>query len=42
MRLMAMNTQYLEGHGDVVSRLRMGMIGFIVCLIGVKLLTKSP
>ena len=33
----------LEGHGDLVSRLVMGIIGVIIWLIGViNLLTKSP
>ena len=34
---------YLEGHGDLVSRLNMGIIGVIIWPIGViNLLTKSP
>ena len=34
---------YLEGHGDLVSKLIMGITGFITWLIGViNLLTKSP
>ena len=33
---------YLEGHGDFVSRLIMGMIGVIIWLIVIKLVTKSP
>ena len=34
---------YLEGHGDLVSRLIMGMIGLMIWLIGViNPLTKSP
>ena len=34
---------YLEGHGDLVSRLIMGITGVIIWLIGViDLLTKSP
>ena len=34
---------YLEGHGDLVTGLIMGIIGFIIWLIGViSILTKSP
>ena len=34
---------YLEGQGDLVTRLRMGIIGVIIWVIGViNLLTKSP
>ena len=34
---------HLEGHGDLVSRLVMGIIGVIIWLIGmINLLTKSP
>ena len=34
---------YLEGHGDLVSTLIMGMNGVTICAIGViNLLTKSP
>ena len=34
--------QYLEGQGDLVSRLRMGIVGVPIWLIGViSILTKS-
>ena len=34
---------YFEGHGDLVSRLILGIIGVIIWLIGViHILTKSP
>ena len=34
---------YLEGHGDLVSRLIMGIIGVIIWLIGfINLFTLSP
>ena len=35
--------QYLEGHGDLVHALIMGIIGVVIWLIGViNLLTRSP
>ena len=40
---MSLLRQYLEGQGDLVSRLIMGIIGVIIWVIGVIiLLTKSP
>ena len=34
---------YLEGHGDLVSRLKIGIIGVTIMVIGaINLLTKSP
>ena len=34
---------YLEGHGDLITRLIMGIIGVTMSVIGViNLLTKSP
>ena len=38
-----LNNYYLEGHGDIVGRLMIGIIGILTWLIGViKQLTESP